>query len=97
MDKEKIFEFIYLMAFRDATMRKAFPKRNDESEENFKRRKEKAFSEAKGIARDYIDKLVAGVGIKPEMYMLEICRHVKQHGFTFGNSQKLIMSGRLLP
>ena len=67
MDKEKIFEFIYLMAFRDATMRKAFPKRNDESEENFKRRKEKAFSEAKGIARDYIDKLVAGVGIKPEM------------------------------
>jgi len=97
MDKEKIFEFIYLMAFRDATMRKAFPKRNDESEENFKRRKEKAFSEAKGIARDYIDKLVAGVGIKPEMYMLEICRHVKQHGFTSGNSQKLIMPGRLLP
>lgn len=90
MDKEKIFEFIYLMAFRDATMRKAFPKRNDESEEKFMSRKEKAFSEAKEIARDYIDRLMAGIEIKPETYMLEMCHHVKQHGFTFGNSQKLI-------
>ena len=86
MDKEKIFEFVYLMAFRDATMRRAFPKKTEESEEEYN-----SFLKAKGPARKFIDKLLAGSDdIEPETYMLEICRVVKTYGFTFGNAQKLI-------
>ena len=91
MDKEKIFEFVYLMAFRDATMRRAFPKKTEESEEEYKNRKNNSFLKAKGPARKFIDKLLAGSDdIEPETYMLEICRAVKTYGFTFGNAQKLI-------
>ena len=55
--QDRIFEFAYDMAFRDATMRKAFPK-NGDSEELFRDRKEKCKDAAKNIVRGYIDDIL---------------------------------------
>ena len=37
--EEKIFGFVYNMAFRDATLRKAFQKKDGEEEKDFQDRK----------------------------------------------------------
>lgn len=91
MDKEKIFKFIYQMAFRDATMRKAFPHDEDETDDAYWKRKNDAYNVAMPIAKKYVDDLLDGKdAIKLESYMIDICEKTKEYGFTFGNAQKLI-------
>lgn len=60
MDKEKIFKFIYQMAFRDATMRKAFPHNGDETDYTYWQRKNDAYNVAMPIAKKYVDDLLDG-------------------------------------
>lgn len=91
MGNNTIFEFIYELAFKDATIRKAFPKNIDEEDEHFRQRKQEAYNSLKESTKEYLDSLLdKNKQANPEEYILRICREGKQYGFTFGNAQKLI-------
>ena len=90
--KDKIFDFAYELAFRDATMRKAY--QLEESEEiepdAYKNAKAEIKGKAKAVVREYVDEVVDGN--KPDFY--ECARKVNEcvadPEFRFGNIQKLI-------
>lgn len=79
----KIFDFIYTMALRDATMRRAY---EGERTPLFKN------DDAKNATREYINALLRGEN--PDFYTtaetVENGFRDKGHEFTFGNTQKLI-------
>lgn len=88
--KDKLFEFAYKMAFLDATMRNAFQKWEDESEESFHERKKVIRMKSMPIVRDYIDDIFNGKVVSSESVcdvIISLCDN--REGFTFGNAQKL--------
>lgn len=57
---DKVFGFAYMMAFRDATMRNAFPRRDGESDKTFQDRKTEIKKHSNQIVHDYIDAIMSG-------------------------------------
>ena len=55
---DKIFDFAYTMAFRDATMRRAFTRRPNEKEVTFRKRKEEVKQNARKIVKKYTDAII---------------------------------------
>ena len=95
MTEDKIFKFAYDMAFRDATMRKAFPKLDDEKtvengEELFYRRKKRVKDNAEAFVEAYINAILSGFFPCPYDTIIEVCNAARSDGFTFGNVQKLV-------
>ncbi len=87
---EKVFDFAYSMAFRDATLRKAFPKREGESDKEFHERKQRVKRNSKGTVRQYINEIFSVKQPRPKPYE-KICAVCDMgNGFTFGNAQKLV-------
>ena len=91
--REKIFDFAYEMAMRDATLQKAY---YDKDKENNKKHL-LANRCAKGKVKEYIDCIISGNGIPNFFKTEEIVEFAfsKYLGngypdFTFGNTQKLI-------
>ena len=84
------------MSFKDATMRKAFPKEPKESEEIFKERKQEARIVSEPFCYDYAEKLLKEEdGLSNNQIreiILKITKKNKSYNtrFTFGNAQKLI-------
>ena len=96
---DKIFQFIFKMAFNDATMRKAFPKRPDESE--LSSIKQKIQSQVEDYIRGYLNNIIDGKINSNETSNIII--KVDEAGkdaderFSFGNAQKLVnMSAKYL-
>ncbi len=93
---DKIFDFAYSMAFRDATMRNAFPmfdseKKRENGTNVFRDRKRKIKDYSKGIVRDYIDEILADKEPDPLNTIKKLCNgENKKQGFSFGNAQKLV-------
>ena len=87
---DKIFEFAYKMAFRDATMRNAYPRREGEDDMPYHRRKQKVMELSKETVRKYINDIFADKELKPNPVetILSICND--DYDFTFGNAQKLV-------
>ncbi len=81
-----IFKFAYEMAFRDATMRKAFPKRAGESDKDFKNRKQSAKDVAIGTVETYIKGIFATAKSDPIDVIKDVSEVGRNFGFTFGNS-----------
>lgn len=91
MDIDNIFEFVFELAFRDATMRKAFPKQAGDTPDYFQYRKSESRRNAKDTVKEFINNLLdGGQPVCPEEYIFKICRNTCEYGFTFGNAQKLI-------
>ena len=93
---DKIFDFAYKMAFHDATMRNAFPRREDEKNDDnkLKLRKEEIKKRSKSIVQDYIDAIMKADG-QDKLNPLEVIKSLCDEentakGFTFGNAQKLV-------
>lgn len=89
-NKEKVFDFAYNMAFRDATTRKAFiPETNNETINDIKINiREKV----RDTVKKYIDAIFDGK-IKPDSCLntiLEVMNKAGNDEFTFGNAQKLV-------
>lgn len=84
----KIRDFAYLMAFRDATSRRAFVKKDNESDKDFHERKQNAFDGLRKKADEYIFELMSNKKPNPVDYIINICE--TNADFTFGNAQKLI-------
>lgn len=89
---DKLFDFVYAMAFRDATMRKAFARKIDEKDSGFHDRKMAAKREARESVKAYIEAIIDenSEGMKPENTIIEVCKKTGDFGMTFGNSQKLV-------
>ena len=85
---EKIFAFAYGMAFRDATLRKAFPKTENESDDTFHERKKRVFKDSKGKVKKYINDIFRKQYPDPLKVIEALCKN--KNGFTFGNAQKLV-------
>lgn len=102
---DKIFDFIYTIAMRDATLQKAYELKKDgltdEKKKSNEYKKELLLKNeaAKSIVRGYIDDIIAGNN--PCFYAVEkklersFDEFVEEHElyltkFTFGNCQKLI-------
>ena len=90
--KDKIFDFAYELAFRDATMRKAYQLEESEKIESdaYKNAKAEIKGKAKDIVREYVDRVVEGN--KPDFYEYakKVDESVADPEFRFGNIQKLI-------
>ncbi len=89
--QDTVFDFAYETAFRDATMRKAFPK-YDDNDELFHNRKENAKVDARKFVRDYIDAIFND---KNSDFLVigtinAVCEATEKYKFTFGNAQKLV-------
>lgn len=87
------------MAFKDATMRNAFPKREEEKKVKANNNKSSLFVERKNevqkrcesIIRLYVDEITDGTNpVNPIKTILVICDKTRDLDFTFGNSQKLV-------
>lgn len=102
---DKVFEFIYTIAMRDATLQKAYEIKTDgltddqKKSNEYKKKLLLKNDEAKRIVRKYIDDIIAGNN--PCFYAVEeklehsFDSFVEEHKdyltkFTFGNCQKLI-------
>ena len=95
----KIFAFAYTMAFRDATMRNAFPRRNNteserESNEAFHERKDEIKHHSEKTVRAYIDSIISESNQESYDSLCVIKALCDEHntnlGFSFGNAQKLV-------
>lgn len=88
--KEEIFNFVYDMAFRDATMRNAFPK-GKQSDANYKRIKMEIYKKSKSIIKAYIDDILDDKKM-PDVYeyLEKINKSCDNKRFSFGNAQKLL-------
>ncbi len=87
----KLFEFAFTMAFQDATLRNAFQKWDDESEDSFHERKKTIKDNSREHVKKYVDSIFSG-NIKETSDVLatiEKCCN-SNLGFTFGNAQKLV-------
>ncbi len=102
---DKIFEFAFKMAFRDATLRRAFPRLKDEQIEDveyekskclkdvkYNKRKEKCRNASKSLVKDYIVKIFDTNNPIPDALKTieEVCKNTESYMFTFGNAQKLV-------
>ncbi len=90
---KKIFNFAYTMAFRDATMRNAFPRKLDESDDSLHTRKDEIKAHSEELVRNYIDALIDFDVERPnpEEFIIDLCDgYNTDRGFTFGNAQKLM-------
>ena len=75
MDYNNIFEFIFELAFRDATIRKAFPKDKSMSVSDFQQKKINLGSFLKKPVKDYIDAILNdNKPVIPECYILQVCK-----------------------
>lgn len=89
---DKLFDFVYTMTFRDATMRKALARKTNESDSGFHNRKMEVKREARDIVKAYTDAIIDEQleGSNPEKTIIEVCERTGDYGMTFGNSQKLV-------
>ena len=93
MIEEKVFSFIYDMAFKDATMRKAFPKGED-TDLVFAEKKKKVKNSLENTLQLFTHKLLAGCLTDAEY--TELIKTIWKDGksaderFSFGNAQKLV-------
>ncbi|SEA56724.1 hypothetical protein SAMN05216349_11725 [Oribacterium sp. KHPX15] len=89
---DKTFDFAYIMAFRDATMRNAFPRHSDEKDNDFHTRKRRIKNHSKPIVKNYIDAIMKDDNqMVPFTVINRLCdRDNTDQGFTFGNAQKLV-------
>ncbi len=83
-----IFDFSYTLAFRDATMRNAYPSYEGEPDEHYHKRKQRVLKESKEKVRTYIKDIFEGNKPNPIDTIKNICN--EQYNFTFGNAQKLV-------
>ncbi len=91
MNNDYIFEFIYELSFRYATLRKAFPMNTGELDDDFHQRKKDLYNALKEVTKEYIDRLLnENEHVRPEDYILRAYRVGEQYGLSFGNAQKLI-------
>lgn len=79
---EAIFDFVYDMAFNDATMRKAYI--------NSKSNKKEAKKQAKKHVNDYLDEIFHGNQPDPFVFITRVVNETSKYGFTYGNAQKLV-------
>lgn len=77
----RIFDFVYELAMRDATMRTAFSGDGKNIRQNLK---------AKNAVRKYIDNILSGNEYDFYETEIEVENALSKYGFTFGNCQKLI-------
>ncbi len=87
---ERLFGFVYDMAFNDATMRRAFSKMDGEDKSEYRKRKEIAKDYSREYVRKYIDSIFCNETPDPIFVIAEISKKCKDIGFTFGNAQKLV-------
>lgn len=80
---EKIFKFAYVLAFRDATMRKAYPNSSDEN-------KKECMRNAKTIVQNALNAFLSEDVFNPVVYINQIYKETEKYAFSFGNSQKLL-------
>lgn len=92
--KEKIFDFAYMMAFRDATMRNAFKRFSAEQNDDgmYHERKQRVKAASRGIVKSYIDEILDADIDSPDPIatIIGVCEKMERDGFTFGNAQKLV-------
>lgn len=86
--QDSVFSFAYTMAFRDATMRNAFQRRDGEDDDHFHKRKQNIQKKSMEIVRNYIDQIFAEKYPNSIETIITICD--ENNGFTFGNAQKLV-------
>ncbi|MBO4863559.1 MAG: hypothetical protein J5517_04295 [Eubacterium sp.] len=89
MDK-KLFSFVYNMAFRDATLRNAFKRNQEERDIEFHKRKDRIKLYAEDYVKNYIVQIYADQYPDPYEPIKNICAKCKDDHFTFGNAQKLV-------
>ena len=77
----KIFDFVYEMAMRDATMRSAFSGDRKNIRQNL---------QAKNAVQKYIDDILTGKDYSFYETEAVVENALSQYGFSFGNCQKLI-------
>lgn len=79
--QDKVFNFIYDMALRDAVLQRAYEGEKKHLFEN---------TDARKITREYIDKVLSGE--KPDFYdaAIRVEQAFDEKEFSFGNAQKLI-------
>ena len=83
--KDKIFDFAYELAFRDATMRGAY-----QVQLETKKTKDNIKEKARDVVKEYVDGVVAGEF--PDFYVVaqKVNKCVADPEFKFGNIQKLL-------
>ncbi len=89
--KDKIFDFAYELAFRDATMRKAYqPQQELKEMDSDAYEKANIRKKARDIVKEYVDGVVAGKF--PDFYETaqKVNKCVADPEFRFGNIQKLL-------
>lgn len=79
----RVFDFVYEMAMRDATMRTAF--RFPGNKKNIRQN-----LQAKNAVNKYIDNILTGNAYNFYETESEVENALSQYGFSFGNCQKLI-------
>lgn len=92
---DRLYDFAYLMAFRDATMRLAFRNDRGKTPEQFAIIKKGLFYECKSRVKRYIDDIFCNKKPKPKECIMDICRYSYSDGddvfcLSFGNAQKLV-------
>lgn len=80
--EEDIFKFAYVLAFRDATMRKAYQNDSDD--------KKACKENAKTVVNDALKVFLSDKVFMPMEYIDGILDKTKDNGFSFGNAQKLL-------
>ena len=98
--QDSLFNFAYKMAFRDATMRKAFPRNEEEKkaedfdnrDTSFSDRKNRIFKGARDEVKKYVDNLMSAEEkiLEPIDVIKAVCNKTMVESFTFGNAQKLV-------
>ena len=94
MDNQ-IFNFAYLLAFRDATTRNAYKNVNKEPEETFREIKEFLYFKCKCRVHQYIRDIFEAKYPDPIECIECVCKythkvHNHTYNFSFGNAQKLV-------
>ena len=79
---ERIFDFVYTLAMRDATMQRAY--------KGVKRQLWKNPGDEKGILKEYIENIFKGYNPNIYTYAELIIKEIDDSQFRFGHAQKLI-------
>lgn len=85
---DKIFNFAYSMAFRDATLRNAFQRWEGEDDDHYHERKKIVAEKSKIAVQKYIEAIFNNDQPDPSSVIKSVANEA--HGFTFGNAQKLV-------
>lgn len=91
--KDKIFDFAYELAFRDATMRGAYQLQQENkkvSSNAYEKAKENIREKARDVVKEYVDGIVAGEYPDFNETAQKLNKCVADPGFRFGNIQKLL-------